>query len=132
MIDDEDDDRTQAAGAKAPIQVAACSARLKSCPDTKQADLGGNRQADPGGNRESDGRADLSGLRPLLGLPECDGCAAGSNNWAISGRHTASGKPLLSNDMHLGLTEPNIWYMADLRAPGFHAAPGKSRPARAL
>jgi acyl-homoserine lactone acylase PvdQ len=36
--------------------------------------------------------------------------------------HTASGKPLLSNDMHLGLTEPNIWYMADLLAPGFHAA----------
>ena len=24
--------------------------------------------------------------------------------------------------MHLGLTVPNIWYMADLRAPGFHAA----------
>ena len=24
--------------------------------------------------------------------------------------------------MHLGLNEPNIWYMADLRAPGFHAA----------
>jgi penicillin amidase len=24
--------------------------------------------------------------------------------------------------MHLSLTEPNIWYMADLRAPGFHAA----------
>jgi penicillin amidase len=58
----------------------------------------------------------------LLGLPECEGCANGSNNWVISGKHTASGKPLLSNDMHLGLTEPNIWYMADLKAPGFHAA----------
>ena len=46
----------------------------------------------------------------------------GSNNWVISGKHTASGKPLLSNDMHLGLTEPNIWFMADLRAPGYHAA----------
>jgi penicillin amidase len=61
-------------------------------------------------------------LLALLGLPDCDGCAAGSNNWVISGKHTASGKPLLSNDMHLGLTEPNIWYMADLSAPGFHAA----------
>ena len=57
-----------------------------------------------------------------MGLPACDGCAPGSNNWVIAGRHTASGKPLLSNDMHLGLTEPNIWYMADLSAPGFHAA----------
>ena len=40
----------------------------------------------------------------------------------IAGSHTASGKPLLSNDMHLGLTEPNIWYMAELSAPGFDAA----------
>ena len=65
---------------------------------------------------------DLRGLRATLGLPECDGCAPGSNNWVIAGKHTASGKPLLSNDMHLSLTEPNIWYMADLRAPGVHAA----------
>jgi len=60
-------------------------------------------------------------LLALLGLPACDNCAAGSNNWVVSGKHTASGKPLLSNDMHLGLTVPNIWYMADLEAPGFHA-----------
>ncbi len=52
----------------------------------------------------------------------CAGCIPGSNNWVISGAHTASGKPLLSNDMHLGLNDPSIWYMADLRAPGFHAA----------
>ena len=61
-------------------------------------------------------------LRTFLGLPDCSGCVAGSNNWVIAGRHTASGKPLLSNDMHLGLTEPNIWFMADLEAPGYHAA----------
>lgn len=67
-------------------------------------------------------------LRKLLGLPACAGCRPGSNNWVIAGAHTASGKPLLSNDMHLGLTEPNIWYMADLEvknasgAAGFHAA----------
>jgi penicillin amidase len=65
---------------------------------------------------------DLHELRAVLGLPECAGCAPGSNNWVIAGKHTASGKPLLSNDMHLSLTEPNIWYMADLRAPGFHVA----------
>jgi penicillin amidase len=52
----------------------------------------------------------------------CYGCTPGSNNWVVAGSHTASGKPLLSNDMHLGLNVPNIWYMADLRAPGFHAA----------
>ena len=61
-------------------------------------------------------------LMALLGQPNCAGCASGSNNWVIAGSHTASGKPLLSNDMHLTLREPDTWYMADLRAPGFHAA----------
>jgi penicillin G amidase len=65
---------------------------------------------------------DSSALRAILGLPTCAGCAPGSNNWVIAGSRTASGKPLLSNDMHLGLTEPNTWFMADLSAPGFHAA----------
>ena len=61
-------------------------------------------------------------LLQMLGLPACDGCAPGSNNWVVAGARTASGRPLLSNDMHLGLMVPNIWYMADLSAPGFHAA----------
>ncbi len=58
----------------------------------------------------------------LLGQSDCEGCAFGSNNWVVAGSHTASGKPLLSNDMHLTLREPDTWYIADLRAPGFHAA----------
>jgi penicillin amidase len=79
------------------------------------------------GNVHADGE-DLRALRATLGLPSCAGCAYGSNNWVIAGSHTASGKPLLSNDMHLGLMEPNIWFMADLKAdssqgsPGYHAA----------
>ena len=39
----------------------------------------------------------------------------GSNNWVVSGAHTVSGKPLLSNDMHLGHQLPNLWYEAHLR-----------------
>jgi len=65
---------------------------------------------------------DLKAVRAAMGLPACTGCAPGSNNWVVAGAHTASGKPLLSDDMHLGLTEPNIWYMADLKAPGLHVA----------
>jgi penicillin amidase len=65
---------------------------------------------------------ETASLLALLGQHDCDGCAAGSNNWVIAGSHTASGKPLLSNDMHLTLREPDTWYMADLLAPGFHAA----------
>jgi penicillin amidase len=42
----------------------------------------------------------------------------GSNAWAVAGSHTASGKPLLSNDMHLDYSVPGIWYMTHLEAPG--------------
>jgi penicillin amidase len=46
----------------------------------------------------------------------------GSNNWVVSGSHTASGKPLLSNDMHLMLSIPNTWYEAHLTAGDFDVA----------
>jgi len=41
----------------------------------------------------------------------------GSNNWVVSGEKTVSGKPLLANDPHLGLTVPAIWYMAHIESP---------------
>ncbi len=34
----------------------------------------------------------------------------GSNNWAVSGAKSVTGKPLLANDMHLSLFAPGIWY----------------------
>jgi len=46
----------------------------------------------------------------------------GSNSWALAGSHTASGKPLLSNDMHLAYSLPGIWYLAHLQAPGLDVA----------
>jgi penicillin amidase len=61
-------------------------------------------------------------LRQLLGHDQCDGCGIGSNEWAVSGSHTATGKPLMSNDMHITHTIPNVWYEVDLKAPGFHVA----------
>jgi penicillin G amidase len=44
----------------------------------------------------------------------------GSNNWALSGKRTVSGKPLLANDPHLGLSAPALWYFARLEAPGIN------------
>ena len=38
----------------------------------------------------------------------------GSNNWALSGAHTASRGAIVADDMHLGLGVPNIWYRASL------------------
>ena len=43
----------------------------------------------------------------------------GSNNWVVSGEHTASGLPLLANDPHLGIQMPAIWYQVGLHAPGW-------------
>src|SRR5271155_3309936 len=42
----------------------------------------------------------------------------GSNNFVVSGAHTASGKPLLANDTHLQLSMPALWYIMHLTAPG--------------
>jgi penicillin amidase len=52
-----------------------------------------------------------------LTSPVCPDCIPGSNNWVVAGSRTASGKPLLANDMHLAHSVPGIWYEADLSAP---------------
>jgi penicillin G amidase len=44
----------------------------------------------------------------------------GSNNWVVSGAHTATGKPLLANDTHLELSIPPIWYEVHVTAPGWN------------
>jgi penicillin amidase len=50
-------------------------------------------------------RADLAGS---LFAPR--DTSLGSNNWAVSGQLSATGAPLVANDMHLGLGMPSIWY----------------------
>ena len=45
----------------------------------------------------------------------------GSNNWVVSGAHTATGKPLLANDTHLELSIPPIWYEIHLTVPNYNA-----------
>ncbi len=42
----------------------------------------------------------------------------GSNNWAVSGTKSKTGKPLLANDMHLGLMSPGIWYQMHQHVQG--------------
>jgi penicillin amidase len=43
----------------------------------------------------------------------------GSNEWAISGRHTATGRPILANDPHLSLDTPATFYPIALRGGRF-------------
>ncbi len=40
--------------------------------------------------------------------------SGGSNNWVVSGARTATGKPVLANDPHLGTQAPAVWYVAHL------------------
>lgn len=64
---------------------------------------------------EDDSRIDVSGLLAAAPWPEE---FVGSNNWVISGRLTATGKPLLANDPHLTLRTPAIWYQSQLTVKG--------------
>lgn len=43
-----------------------------------------------------------------------------SNNWAVSGSRTASGKPLMAGDPHLNQTIPSIWYQITASSPSYH------------
>jgi penicillin G amidase len=72
------------------------------------------------GTREAEAQVMGTQLRGPKGphYPE-EHLRPGSNNWVISGAHTSSGKPLLSNDMHLELALPNVWYEAHLTAGDF-------------
>jgi penicillin amidase len=69
----------------------------------------------------------LESLLPLWLQHRIDGfedalLEPGSNNWVVAGEHTATGKPLLANDMHLPHSVPTVWYEAQLSAPGFDVA----------
>jgi len=58
------------------------------------------------------------------GAPPSLVAGKGSNNWAVSGALSETGKPLLANDPHLGLSAPSLWYLAHLSAPGLNVIGG--------
>lgn len=43
----------------------------------------------------------------------------GSNNWAVAGSKTKSGKPILCNDPHLGLNLPSLWFEMQITTPKY-------------
>ena len=61
----------------------------------------------------------LSGLEDAIG--EMAEVFAGSNNWAVAGSRTASGKPLMAGDPHRGLDTPNVYYQNHIACPEFDA-----------
>src|SRR5690606_37355125 len=53
----------------------------------------------------------LAGLNAVLNR---SAAGIGSNSWVVSGELTASGKPMLANDPHLGIQMPSIWSPVNL------------------
>jgi penicillin G amidase len=59
-----------------------------------------------------------SAIRALSWKRWLGGASFGSNNWAVDGTKTASGKPILCSDPHLGFRLPAIWYTCHLSVKG--------------
>ncbi|HET8938447.1 MAG TPA: penicillin acylase family protein [Polyangiales bacterium] len=65
--------------------------------------------------------------RKMLQVAPAAKSGTGSNAWVVTGAHSQTGKPLLANDPHLGLSAPAVWYLAHLHAPGLNVI-GASLP----
>ena len=50
----------------------------------------------------------------MLAGPNSGGDGIGSNAWVVDGDHSTTGKPILANDPHLGVSLPGIWYQMGL------------------
>lgn len=46
----------------------------------------------------------------------------GSNGWILGGSWTASGKPIVANDPHLGMRLPGTWFQVLIRVPGYEVS----------
>ena len=64
----------------------------------------------------------LHGLPPMLGSRDGSSDGIGSNGWVVDGDHSTTGKPILANDPHLGVSVPGIWYQMGLHCTRLGAA----------
>ncbi|MFZ0747783.1 MAG: penicillin acylase family protein [Pyrinomonadaceae bacterium] len=113
-------DRRQARGSRpksVPTAVADGSARRDGSPVVREG-VSAEILAELQKLNEAQQRSfELLGLTP----PAFETIHA-SNNWVVSGKRTATGKPLLANDPHIPASAPGIWYQTQLTAPGMHVA----------
>ena len=108
----------EAVQAKLPPEAAAdlfpASSWRDHIPGSEAAEIKDDNPPPPMPDEES--KFDPQGWLRRTGavaIP-CGECLPGSNDWAVSGAHSVTGKPLLSNDMHLQHSVPGIWYAAHL------------------
>jgi len=101
-----------------------------SRPNLEEEIKGGDQNDDDDEDDDSGADSSVTGLTPRSHIPASPPriemffderpLVLGSNNWVVSGPHTVSGKPLLSNDMHLSYQMPNLWYEAHLLCKSDH------------
>lgn len=82
---------------------------------------------DPAHKLELPAGLDLAGIdNKILAAANAAGGAVtfnpgdGSNNWVVSGRLSATGKPLLANDPHRTIALPSLRYLVHLNGPGWN------------
>jgi penicillin amidase len=66
-------------------------------------------------------------IAKVVETPEAPDPNNGSNNWAVSGSMTKSGRPIVCSDPHLGLNLPSLWYEVQITTPT-HSTYGASFP----
>ncbi len=89
-------------------------------PTVMHADLNDQEDNDDSDDDDDDAGPDTSvtqqrGAAAEIWAQHAPEAVNGSNDWVVSGAHTVTGKPLLSNDMHLQHQMPNLWYEAHLK-----------------
>ena len=106
--DDDDDDDVEPGGSPTKITSIEPSGTGLMSALSSRGDLRGDLHGNPQGDARDD--------------PEPDAFRPGSNDWVVAGQHTVTGKPLLSNDMHLDHQMPNLWFEAHLKCGTFDVA----------
>ena len=92
-------------GRAAPVPAAFATASAMSVPE--------------------DRRRSTASPRPAFAAPRSG--RSGSNSWIVDGTRSTSGRPILANDPHMGLSAPSTWYFVHLSWPG-HDVVGATFP----
>ena len=112
----------EARGAAGKAEGSAARADSHCNPETWPASPSPSRS----GTRPSSG-GDPGARSPLLSVLSPPNGHSGSNSWIVDGTRSATGRPLLANDPHLGLSAPSTWYFVHLSWPG-HDVVGATFP----
>ncbi len=105
------------------LQLHLTNAMSKELERARElAAFGRQRAVDLWGWSPSEAAAWIPPGEPAAGILTVDeilgggGTGGGSNSWAVAGARTETGRPLVANDPHLGVTMPGTWYAIHLRA----------------